>query len=184
MRLYFHINPSLSQGCKPNPSVSVDVSTFPFPTYFFPHQEPTGITGVSSTRASTWWASRPRATPPPPRPARWATTWGPPAATSPSPRPTWPGSRRSWGSLGSSPSACRRAGCGSGRGGGSGGRAQPWLCFSQPACSRSESYIAHLFMPFSLHFLLVELDGCWVGLGGFSFLVGKIKIRNDVQVKP
>lgn len=39
-------------------------------------------------------------------------------------------------------------------------RGVPELCFYQPGCSRSESYIARLFIRISLHeaFLLVELD--------------------------
>lgn len=116
-------------------------------------------TGAFSTQGNTWSVWKQKATPPPPRTARWATTWELPAATSPSPKPTWQGSRKSWGNLGSSPSACPCGGSGSGLGnGGSADRAQ--FCQHQPSCSTSESCIAQPFLRISLSeaFLLVELD--------------------------
>lgn len=86
-------------------------------------------------------------------------TWELPFATSPSPRPTWRGSRKSWGNSGSSRSACPCGGSGSGLGsGGSADRAR--LRQHQPSCSSSESRIAQPFVRISLSeaFLLVELD--------------------------
>lgn len=137
-----------------------------------------GITGGFSTQGSTWLAWKQRATPAPPRPVRWAMTWEPPSATSPSPKPTWRGSRKLWGSLGSSRSACPCGGSGRGLGsGGSGDR--PQLCLDQPSCSSSESYVAHLFIRIFLHeaFLLGELD---VGLSFWRKIFGN-KIQFELK---
>lgn len=102
-------------------------------SHLFSYQEPMETTGAFSTQGNTWWLWRQRATPPPPRPVKSAMTWELPSVTSPSPKPTWQESRRSWRSLGSSRSACPSGGSGRGLGsGGSSDRPQPRQNHSNP----------------------------------------------------